>query len=82
MFMEEVYPISPVLARKNSPACYHTGESFLSILTIHHPIRKIASYDAFLLLVNDLAHAKSASQMSEAASCIFGPTFATQICDK
>ena len=41
--MEEVYPISSVLARKNSPACYHTGESFLSILTIHHPIRKIAS---------------------------------------
>ena len=41
------------------------------MVTIQNPIRKIASCDAFLLLVGNLAHAKSALQMSEAASCIF-----------
>ena len=30
--MEEVYPISSVLARKNSPACYHTGEFVLILI--------------------------------------------------
>ena len=40
MFMEEVYPIFSVLARKNSPACYHTGEF---ALFLHYSVHRSLS---------------------------------------
>lgn len=48
MFMEEVYPISSVLARKNSPACYHTGEFVLILINYSSPHSQNRIYDAFL----------------------------------
>ena len=48
MFMQEVYPISSVLARKNSPACYHTGEFVLILINYSSPHSQNRIYDAFL----------------------------------
>ena len=56
MFMQEVYPISSVLARKNSPACYHTGEFVLILINYSSPHSQNRIYDAFFLLMWLLRH--------------------------